>query len=644
MWTCSRSILFLHAINEEQQRSRTIHLPASRARAGYIGDVAKPYVYFSMSAIINTLRAALEAVPDSWEARLALVEALLNEDQREEAERVLDVVHELPVRLDERTKAARAYGMLDPAKGLYVIDGILEEQPMCAEAHLAKARICYQTGDIPSAQKHYFTAINFDASFTDELFAADLMGSSHDASSSGLPIGKPASESHSVNQENRVNVYYPAPGEFPVRTLREALNVPPIRPLVDPNTIPDLPELEYTPNPACVETFSTPEEVYREQFHNVHVVPRSDEMVIYDYQAPDDSIFEPGITPDDIYVGALVTETGEPVANFQETLRRGEEKSASKIANARQRDKVTSLSIGILTLGLTILILTLFIIQQPVKPPPLFKVAAVEVIDDTINQEQVQKPQQRNVPVSASAPPMNFLSATAASPVALPSLDLPAVDTGISGTGIGNSFGDSMMFGKPGGDGVMFMGSKTRGDMAVVFDITNSMYAATPVVVKEIKRAYRNTQVVSVFGGGFKREEFSGLVPFSENKKVMNIVDRYAQGKTTADVLKTLHSLKRSDSIDTKEGGDFRQSIGAGIEALLKQKVPPGTIFVFSDFADGLDAKYMKEIEQLVKRRKTKIVFWYPFNEPKPAWKKVRKQYEEFAKDTDGELREKELR
>ena len=605
-----------------------------------------------MSAIVNTLRAAVTAVPESWEARLGLIEALLNEGRADEAAQVLAEVDQLPANLDERVKAGRAYGLIDPPGGLKVICGILDEQPTHAAAHLEKAKICHRSGDLAAARQHYFTAITFDASLADAAWAAELIGQpappsttpqAADALPEDTPVQTQTPGGTAPPPVNRDGPHCPAPGKLPVRTLREALGMPPVPPLVDPSSIPELPNLAYEAAPVFQQPVYTRYETFRDQLHNVYVLLKVEEAAVYDYQAPDPSLFEPEITPDDIYVGALVTDTGEPVANLREIVKQREKQQQQRLAKIQKRDKIASLSIALSVLVSIFVLLALIVVTRPVSPPPMIIASAVEVIDDTIDSKRVQKPKIQPRPVG-STPPMNLMSVAAASPIAMPSLETPIEGTGLDGVDLGMGFGNSMGFSLPATDGIMFMGSKTRGDLAVVFDITNSMYAATPVVIKEIKRIYRNAQVVCVFGGGFKKEEFSGLIPYRRNQKVLAVVDKYADGKITEDLNKALFSLRRCDSLEVDHGGDFRQSVGAGIEALLSQSNAPGTIYVFSDFEDGFDPEYMKKIKRLVQRRNAKIVFWYPFAERKPKWNEVRKHYLAFVEATGGELKEEVVR
>ncbi len=78
------------------------------------------------------------------------------------------------------------------------------------------------------------------------------------------------------------------------------------------------------------------------------------------------------------------------------------------------------------------------------------------------------------------------------------------------------------------------------------------------------------------------------------------------------------------------------QSLGTALEALLRQRDRrPRTIFVFSDFADGADRRYMLEIQQMAIRQKVKIVVCHPVK-----FTRDRAAYEAFATATGGELRE----
>ena len=118
-------------------------------------------------------------------------------------------------------------------------------------------------------------------------------------------------------------VCYPAPGEFPTMTLRQSLSGIRSETPVEPDTIPELPQLAYQEQVNYAQTVHVEEPQYLENLHNVEVQTAVQETPIaYDYQHPDDTIFEPTITEDEIYVGALVTEAGEKVANLQQSIRR----------------------------------------------------------------------------------------------------------------------------------------------------------------------------------------------------------------------------------------------------------------------------------------------------------------------------------
>lgn len=595
-----------------------------------------------MSAVVDTLRATLSAAPDSWQARLALIEVLVQEDRPGEAAEVLHVVTELPPDAESQIHAARAYGLLDPAQGIGILEPILEVDPGNGAAHFQKAFLCDRAGDVETARRHYFTATTFDPGLADAKFEARLIG--HATPAAPLENAKPdprhVQPASPQPRMDRDNVRYPAPGEFPVRTLREALGMPPVEPLIDPAGIPQTPALDFEPEPTFQKPAHCPPEKLLESIHNVEVVPKKSEPpVVYDYHEPDDSIFEPELTPDDIYVAALVTETGEPVANLQETLRRNQQDSARNRARAAKRDGVTSAALAIACIVGLVVLLGLIAMAVPVERPPVI-VAAVSAQDEsTLDVEQLNKPEVRRqiVQPSAASKPMDVVTASAVSEISMPTFNTDGISPGVADFGM--EIGTSMTFGPPGGGGeTMFFGSKTKGRIAVVFDITGSMYNANPIVIRELKRAYRDAQVVAVFGATFK--PMSGklkLIPYTENDYVRgNVEDNGKRSPAIRDAMnRALFSLSRCDSIDSANK-QFLQSLGAAIELLLDQGVDrPETIFVFSDFQDGVDPNYLKKVEKRVKALGVKVVFFHPVK-----FTKDRPRYEEFAKATGGEVKE----
>ena len=123
-----------------------------------------------MSAIIDTLAGTLKSAPENWTFRSALVEALCAEDRYDDAVEVMNEAESLPDDFAERTKAGRAYGMLDADSGLEVLNGVIEENPAFAPAHFEKANLCLAQENGELARKHYFTAITFDPSLENAGF------------------------------------------------------------------------------------------------------------------------------------------------------------------------------------------------------------------------------------------------------------------------------------------------------------------------------------------------------------------------------------------------------------------------------------------------------------------------------------------
>ena len=142
-------------------------------------------------------------------------------------------------------------------------------------------------------------------------------------------------------------------------------------------------------------------------------------------------------------MAALVTDTGEPVANLQTMVKQREKEQLHRLAELQKREKITSLTIALGVLGSICVLLALIVVTRPVPPPPMITASAVEVIDDTIDSKQIQKPQMQQRP-DGSTPPMDLLSVAAASPIAMPSLETPSLGTGLDGIDAGMGFGNSM--------------------------------------------------------------------------------------------------------------------------------------------------------------------------------------------------------
>ena len=426
-----------------------------------------------MSAIVDTLAGTLQSDPTNWQFRHALVEALIAEERRDEAHAVLTEVAELPTDADSLITAAKAYAAFDPASGIQVLDGLISSDPTCARAHFEKAVLHYQAGDIELAKKQYTAAITFDPALADPEFSSWL-----DSESQPAAQGEPASTvlAQAPPQLERENVVYPEPGQYPTITLAEAKQVPAPRPLVDPNSIPEHPHLEYVEEHPHADTVHTPEEQFIEQVHPVSVhTAYHKESVSYDYQHPDDSIFEPTITDEEIYVGALITDTGEPVATLQESVRRNKEQKEAEIANREKNAKLQSFIVACIMMTAICLLMILVVSAAPRPAPPQIVANSVAVpTEDPIEKPTLVKATPKPT-ASSSSMSMDVVTVEAASNLSMVSFDSPLIDLGQSS--IGNDFGSSMTFGDgDGGGSVMFFGGKSTGKRFLfVLDASASM-------------------------------------------------------------------------------------------------------------------------------------------------------------------------
>ena len=516
-----------------------------------------------MSAIIETLTATLQAAPDSWQCRLALVEALVAEERNDEAFAVLEQVTVLPEDFDSRVKAGRAYGLIDPASGFEVIDPILAEDPSNASAHLERARLCYRIGDHEQGKRHYFSALTFDGNLSDpELASAyDASPDEPTAPAEDFPeeeapaLIEPAAHPNAQSSE-RGEVYYPAPGEFPVITLREALGLQPT-PLVDPTSLPELPHLQYEENVARHEPVHTPESEYREELINVAIQPQlNSELVTYDYRSPDDTVFEAPLTDDDFFVGATRTEDGQVIANLLEAIRHHREENQSSMTLADRRNKILSVSAGLSATVIICLLMLVVVTSAPRPSPPQIVVSAPAAKVEEIEKQVMQKP--KNIPTPAAltsgAMAMDVMTTNAVSDISMQTLDTPGIGMGEATLGMG--FGSSMTFGAGGGSSAMFFGSKSSGQRFLfVLDASISMQ---PNQVKlrddELAKTLKTLRgvdyhVMLFAGGAYFAEKGWGLKP-TDTKPKYGPTEFFSPEGDYSFKAKSLfsHSLAKADS------------------------------------------------------------------------------------------------
>ncbi len=313
---------------------------------------------------------------------------------------------------------------------------------------------------------------------------------------------------------------------------------------------------------------------------------------------------------------------------------------------AKNSRKATAIMVAVGVHVAIILIATTLTIFAASKDEPEI-IAAIAPPSTTPQQEMKKKTVQKQVKrapsaASAAAAPMaQMMKANAEARFTTPEVTRTSTgplgvgegDLGTGAFGVGSGLGDA-------GDGGAFMGSKVQGNLAVVFDITKSMYSANPIVIAEIKRAFQDAHVVCVYGAQFT-DQPAKFVRYKSNEEVLAQVKSASEKIGAVAVGKAMNealfSLRRCDSL-ARTRQFALQSLGTAIENLLNQDNRPGTIFVFSDFKDGVEPAYMNKVQELVKQHKTKIVFWNP-----GRWQKGQREdralYEAFAKATRGEVK-----
>ena len=206
-----------------------------------------------------------------------------------------------------------------------------------------------------------------------------------------------------------------------------------------------------------------------------------------------------------------------------------------------------------------------------------------------------------------------------------------------------SELGQMITRGQKRGAAVKFFGTKVEGNFAVVFDVTKSMYGSVDLVLREIDANFKHAQIVAVHGATFKKYgKGARLVPYRQNTGVHEYQLVSARHKNapagSLAMLKQVHGrLLTVEHCYSLPAEGFLQSLGTALEALLNQPSGrPKVIFVFSDFADGIDVKYMQAIQQLANDRQIKIVICNP---EAVFARGDRDVYAAFARATGGELK-----
>lgn len=325
------------------------------------------------------------------------------------------------------------------------------------------------------------------------------------------------------------------------------------------------------------------------------------------------------------------------------------ESDAAEESPQRARRSYPSWLVSLLVHAVLLVALGLFTLTSPLKDELVGLVVSPSGPETSLDElEELTEVEMEVAPeapaVESSAPAMAQMLADSFQ-VAAPTADIDAINGAVAA-----DFSGAPEIGAPdmgaeiskltggGAVGELF-GAKTRGQVAVVFDVSASMYGSVPLVVRELKSKFADAQVVAVHGVSFRRYSSElRLTPYAENEQLYK--DMYKntlkRSKKNLPLLKVMHqellSLSHCDSLPT-DGG---QSVGAALEILMRQPGKrPGTIFVFADFMDKVDPAYLQEIAQLAARQRIRIVLYHPVK-----FSKHLAEYQMFIKIAKGEIRE----
>lgn len=261
---------------------------------------------------------------------------------------------------------------------------------------------------------------------------------------------------------------------------------------------------------------------------------------------------------------------------------------------------MTALVVLAVHVGLVVVTLLVSVIVSAQHEPEIIAtvIAPVQEEKESIQKKEVKKQAEQAV-AQVSAPPIaELLRANTTAMVTAPKM-MTMPDTPI-GLGEGNL---SVGFSKSGGSmgrGAVFFGAKVQGRLGVVFDVSGSMHEYVPLVVDEINAKFRTAMVVCVNSAVMK--ETSG------DPQAVRYLDANNQNSRKpllfTDVARKmdedLAGLPNCYFIHTDDN-----TLGAGVEWLMNENV--NNIFIFSDFQDSYDGKYIEALTANAVQGKAKI-------------------------------------
>ncbi len=397
-----------------------------------------------MAAEIALLEEALKASPGNWKTRRFLIDHWVGQGDAAQASALIKDAPELPEDEEEKLFVAEVVGKTDADEAHKILDDVLKANAASAAAHLAKARLHLDAGDIDKAESHMKVAtvvapalsegggeeevavveaqveaepepaveVEFETEPEEEALVAVALAVEEDDDSEEV-VAAVALVEESVSQSVQAAV-------------EESASVKPrsLRPPASSPTGPD-PEAGSAP-----------------------VKPRSLRPPGADEDGEQEADFHSGAVAAAATGAAAVPADGTgPVGDGERSFMVAEgEMVAVHDKDPDTKEKVSALTTAVIVHVIIFLVLWGIVIVVPNNPPPQFSVQAMSNSDsDDISSEKVQKMQKtKSSPVTAAMP---VISAAAYSSVAIPEVNQAVNDLALvsmsadTGTGFGMSMG-----------------------------------------------------------------------------------------------------------------------------------------------------------------------------------------------------------
>ncbi|NNE93358.1 MAG: tetratricopeptide repeat protein [Verrucomicrobiales bacterium] len=571
-----------------------------------------------MSAIIKALRNALDADPNNWENRLALIEAHLSAGQQDEAAGLLNEVEELPADEDSLMSAAKSYSLIGmPDEGQRIMQHVVDGNPANAEAQMGLAEMAHKAGDSATAMRHVITATSLDSTI-------EVPAELQTAYSSVLGGSSPAA----AEEEPAVAVVAEPEPEEPVAVVAEEETEPeeeiaPVVPvaLTPPGTEPEPEPATAIPAPDVAAEATTGSKTITlkeagELAGKTTNQPGLETQVLESTPSGSRPTLKTDAPAPALKIERHIEEYDPELEEEAAHLREVQDAIAERRKSAMARDKVVSLTVTILIHAAVFLALGLVVMTIPRDVPPnLVAIAAPSEQEQTIEPQKLKKNQVRQTATSSME--QEVIASVSLSNISVPTMaedgvaNMPAMDVSFAPS---MTFSDAMS--SP--DSMMMFGQKIEGKvLGVILDVSGSMAEFLPMVIREVDKNYKNAPIVYVNHAMIVGSpDSTRIYPIVEEEVLPHWPREWEKGNSPYWFL--WHDLPRKapqHSIDRlikvfKErpnmfiarGGNNR--FGAAAKFLAEQKID--SLYIFSDFEDFVDDELAREIGQSLGRKKVR--------------------------------------